>query len=57
MVVNFSQDKDVFALTILPEISVMNACPVGLVNNVTIHLACVLLLMTMSIALVNGFSI
>ena len=57
MVVNFTRDKDVFASTILPEISVTNACLVGLVNSATIHLECVLLLMTMSIALVNGFSI
>ena len=57
MAVNSSRDKDASVLIILLVISVMNACPVGLVNNVTIHLECVLLMMTILIALVNGFSI
>ena len=57
MAVNSSRDKDASVLIILLVISVMNVCPVGLVNNATIHLECVLLMMTMLIALVNGFSI
>ena len=55
MAVNSSRDKDVFVSITLLVISAMNACPVGLVNNVIIHLECVLSMMTMLIALVNGF--